>query len=100
MACDVAAAQAIMPPLQANFPRQRLVRNLTDARDLKVERIECEQMRPLLGRRKQRRDKPILVRCTHQRLAMRVVVLTPPRRVHGTPISKAATRRRSPSRML
>jgi hypothetical protein len=69
------AAQRVAPPLQPDLARQRLVRDLPDARDFDVEPIEREKMRTPVGRRKQAGQEAVLVRLPHQRLAMGISVL-------------------------
>ena len=97
---DAGTGQGIAPPLQADFTGQRLVRNLADPRNLEVESVEREPIWPTIGRGEQGRHKTIPVGRPHQRLAMRVSVIAHILGAHGTAISNAATRRRSPSRML
>jgi len=62
---DLAPARAIedvAPPLQADFPCDRLANDLAHAGDFHVEGIERKQRVPMLGGRKQGGEKAVLVR--------------------------------------
>ncbi len=70
---DLAAAgsdEHIAPPLQPDFPRQRLARRFAHARDLQVEGIQRTERAAVLGRREQGREIAVLVGRPNQRLAM------------------------------
>ncbi len=64
------ARKHLAPPLQPDFARHRLARQLAHARNLDVEGIERKQRAAMLCRREQRREKAILVGLAHQRFAM------------------------------
>src|SRR5438552_8151016 len=93
----------VAPPLQADFARHRLVRELPHARDFDIECVEREQRAADARGRKQCCEKAVLVGRAHQRLAMIEGIghrNKLARRSYSTAISAAATRRPSPSRML
>ena len=95
-----AAFQHVAPPLQADFAGHRLANVLAHMRNLGIEGKQSEQRASLSGRDEQCRritlevTQPDLVRAELRRNVRRRGL------AHGTAISAAATRRRSPIMML
>src|SRR5947199_119808 len=99
IAFDAAMAdsfQHVGPPLQADFAGKRLADLVTDPRNLDVESVKREQRAAPLCIDEQSGGIAVeVVRAHELRTERRIGV-----RAHGTAISAAATRRRSPIMML
>ena len=95
------AGEHVAPPLQPDFAGQGLRDLVAHPRDLDVESIEREQRAANIGGHENRRGIAGGIMTAHQIGAERGRVLVVGDRLgHGTAISAAATRRRSPSMML
>ena len=68
------AVEHIAPPLQPDLARHRLAHAVAHAGDLGIEGVEREQRTALLGGRKQRREKAVLVGGADQVFAMAIVL--------------------------
>src|SRR3981081_1397284 len=103
IALDTAMAYArehVGPPLQAHFTRQRLAHLLAHTGNFEVEGIYRQQRSALSNRHEQRGCVAGKIVATHQLSAELSGVLVAVRAAHGTAISAAAMRRRSPIMML
>ena len=103
IALDFAMARAFQhvgPPLQPDFARQRLAHLVAHARYLDIEGVNGQQRAALDRGQEQRRGVAGKIMRAHQIGAERSGILRRLARAHGTAISAAATRRRSPSMML
>ena len=104
IALDAAMARAFQhvgPPLQPHFARQRLADLLAHARYLDIEGVNRQQRAALdlLAGTASRRSGQNHA-CAPDRRRTQRNLSTSLARAHGTAISAAATRRRSPSMML
>src|SRR5947209_1169615 len=88
------------PPLQADFARQGLAHLVADADDLDIEGVERQQRATLGSRCEQRRGITRKVVAANEIGAEGGGIGSRRGAVHGTAISAAATRRRSPIMML
>ena len=90
------------PPLQPDFTRHRLARQLADARHFGVKGIQREKRIAQPCRRKQRREIAVPVDLPHEPSTMFEMALhqTQSSAGHATAISPAPTRRFSASMML
>ena len=103
IALDAAMAGArehVGPPLQAHFAGQRLAHLLAHAGNLDIEGIQCQQRAAQAGRHEQGGCVTGKIVGPHQLSAEFGGTLVAVCDAHGTAISAAATRRRSPIMML
>jgi hypothetical protein len=104
MPADVAARRAgqrIAPPLQPHLAGECLVHPLRHDCDLTIERVERMQVRSPVGAREQAGKPAVVILLSNQAFAVRVIPAHPLVAAgHSTARSSAATRRRSPMRML
>ena len=94
------AGEHVGPPLQADFAGQGLAHLVADADDLDIEGIERQQRAALGSGREQGRGIARKVVAAHEVSTERGRIRRRHRATHGTAISAAATRRRSPIMML
>src|SRR3954449_7504246 len=94
------ARQHVGPPLQADFTGQGLTYLVADADDLDIEGIERQQRAALGSRREQGRGIARKIVAAHEVSTERSRIRRRRGATHGTAISAAATRRRSPIMML
>ena len=92
--------QHVRPPLQPDLTGQRLGDLLAHAGDLDIEGIEREQRPPPIGSNEQGRGVADEVVAADEIGAECSGILVSVLAAHGTAISAAATRRRSPIMML
>ena len=94
------AREQIGPPLKADLAGQGLAHLVSDADDLDIEGVERQQRATLGSGCKQRRRIAWKIVAAHEIGAEGHAVRRRRSAAHGTAISAAATRRRSPIMML
>src|SRR5271168_2509098 len=90
----------VLPPLQPDLARERLAHLGMDPTDLDIKGVQRQQRAPLRWRYEQRGSVACEVVSAHKLGTMASCAPVVRRSVHGTAISAAATRRRSPIMML